>query len=297
MNGTAHTEASSQGFIGSSQGFIGSIRSMIDQELNQPVHQRDPEYILRYLPLVERAVKYFRPEVRGYENVPDGEQVLLVGNHSGGLYTPEMYVFMASWLRERGLDHPTYGLAHNMIFATPARTFLRKMGAIPASVRNAERTLELGASLMVYPGGDHEAFRPWWHRHRIDFDGRKGFVRLALRRRLKVVPVVSHGSHESTIVVARGKALARMMKLERLNVKIFPFVLAIPWGVVPGFVPSIPLPSKITVELNRALDWRHHGPEAADDPEIVQQCYDEIVANMQGTLDRLVKERPFPLLS
>lgn len=278
------------------RGLIKAIKARIDAELSQPVFQRDPEYIARHLPTVEKIVQYFRPEVRGYQRVPRGRQLLLVGNHNGGLYTPEMYVFMASWLRERAADLPVYGLAHDLLFATPIRNFARKMGAIPASMVNAHRAFDLGASVMVYPGGDYECFRPFWHRQRIDFGRRQGFVRLALQRRVPVVPVVSYGSHESTFVVSRGDWIARRFGLDRFNLKIFPFVLSVPWGLTPGFVPSIPMPTKITTELCEPLDWTHYGPEAAEDTSIVNRCYDEIVGTMQATLDRIARERPYPLL-
>ena len=43
------------------------------------------------------------------------------------------------------------------------------------------------------------------------------------------------------------------------------------------------------------IDWSEHGPDAADDPEVLQRCYDEITSLMQSTLDQLAAENPRPI--
>jgi len=70
---------------------------------------------------------------------------------------------------------------------------LRKFGTVAASPENAAQALESGAALLVYPGGDYEVHRPSWLRNKVDFGGRKGFIRLALENDVPIVPVVSAG--------------------------------------------------------------------------------------------------------
>jgi hypothetical protein len=75
-----------------------------------------------------------------------------------------------------------------------------------------------------------------------------------------------------------------------------PLVFGPPFGLVPGGIPTLPLPAKITVELGEAIDWgARFGPEAADDDEVVRACYAEITATMQATLDRLAAARRLPV--
>jgi hypothetical protein len=62
-------------------------------------------------------------------------------------------------------------------------------------------------------------------------------------------------------------------------------------------LPSVPIPSNVTLQLGEALDWSCYGPEASEDPEILQACYDEITGIVQKTLDGLASERPYPILS
>jgi hypothetical protein len=113
-----------------------------------------------------------------------------------------------------------------------------------------------------------------------------------------VIPAVSVGAHETVVVLARGERVAALLGLDRLfRIKVMPLVLGPPFGVVPGGIPTWPLPAKITVELCEPIDWStRFGPAAADDDRIVRSCYDELTGVMQATLDRLAGERRFPVL-
>lgn len=272
------------------------LRQRMHHARTEPVFRRDPEFVRRWHPWVANILRWFRPEVRGGDHVPPRGPMLLVSTHSGGIYTPEAYVLLDWWIRARGPDAPLYLLAHDLLFAVPRfGEILRRGGGIPANRANARRALdEHHAALLVFPGGDHEAFRPWIHRGRVDFGGRTGFIRLALETGVPVVPIVSHGSHDTAFVVTRGERLARWFRMDRVRSKALPLVFGLPWGLTPGFVPWIPLPAQITMEILPPLDWRHLGPGAASDEDIVQRCYDELVTRMQARLRELVAERPLP---
>ena len=70
----------------------------------------------------------------------------------------------------------------------PGLSFLRKYGTVAASHENAAPALDAGAAVLVYPGGDYEVHRPSWERNRVDFGGRKGFIRLAIEQDVPIVP-------------------------------------------------------------------------------------------------------------
>src|SRR5207247_10933453 len=97
----------------------------------------------------------------------------------------------------------------------PGLSCLRKFGTVGASPENAEQALGSGAALLVYPGGDYEVHRPVWERHRVDFGGRKGFIRLALEHDVPIVPVVAIGGQETSLFLSRGATLARALRLAR----------------------------------------------------------------------------------
>jgi 1-acyl-sn-glycerol-3-phosphate acyltransferase len=256
---------------------------------------RDPAFIRRLAPLIARYAGFFQPEVRGIEHLPETGPVLLVGNHSSTTFMPDMWITVLAILARRGLEQPAYLLTHKFYLSIPGlRGVLGRIGCILADWAQAEAALSEGALVLVYPGGDYEACRPWPDRNRIDFDGREGFVRLALRDSVPVVPVVSHGAQHTVVVLSRGQGLARALGLDRLRVKVFPIMLGPPFGVTA--IPPLPMPAAITLEFLSPLDWSGLGPEAADDQAVVDACYKEVTGLMQGTLDRLSAEHPHPLL-
>jgi 1-acyl-sn-glycerol-3-phosphate acyltransferase len=268
------------------------------RELEDQRFQRDEELLRRVLPLMERWGRYFDAEVRGFERVPPGGPMLLVGNHSGGVLVPDTPIFISRWYRERGLGRPLVGLAFDAAFGIPwFGSFMRRIGQVPANHTTAARALDLGHAVLVYPGGDHEAFRPWTDRNRIDLAGRTGFIELALRKGVPVVPVVSHGGHHTIVIVTRGERLGRLAAMRRLRTPTFPLALQIPWGLSVLSLPGIPLPAKITIEVGQPMPWTAYGPAAADDPAIVARCYEEITGAMQATLTRLAAETPYPVLA
>jgi 1-acyl-sn-glycerol-3-phosphate acyltransferase len=181
--------------------------------------------------------------------------------------------------------------------APPVAAFFRRLGAVPASVANANAALDRDATVLVYPGGDWEACRPFHHRHRVDFHGHRGFIRLALQRRVPVVPIASHGSHESLIILTRGEQIARMLQLHRLRVNVFPIVAGVPFGIAPIVVPYVPFPSAVTVSVLPALDWHtRFDADAAHDDHVVAACYEEITSVLQDELSRMAGEDRFGML-
>lgn len=260
---------------------------------------RDPEFLRIARPMLELYASYFRPEVRGFENLPDQGPFLVVGNHSGGQAPPDLPVLLAAWWRERGEDEPVFALFHSFLLSLPGvGATMARAGAIEAGPAAAEAILRGGNILIDYPGGDYEVFRPWSERNRIDFGGHMGVVRLALRTQVPVVPSVSVGAHETLVVLARGQSIAKALRLDRLfRVGVFPLVAGPPLGIVPGGIPTLPLPAKITVELGEPIDWSAtYSPNAADNETIVRRCYDELTSTMQATLDRLAADRRFPII-
>jgi len=269
----------------------------IEHELAVPWFCRDNELVHRMIGTGERYASLFFPEVHGIENIPRNGPALVVGNHSGLFYMPDVFITGLAVVRRRGLDQPFYGLAYDLLFAIPGiERILRGLGGIPAGHEQAEAALAQGALVLVYPGGDYEACRPWSERDRVEFADHHGFVKLALRARVPVVPVVAYGAHHTVVILSRGERLARLLGLNLLRIKVFPILLGPPFGVNSFLTPPLPLPAAITVDFLPPIDWTHLGPEGADDEEVVEHCYGEITALMQATLDRLHAEHPHPLL-
>ena len=287
-------EAESQGSLPGRllKALAGQITSRVPPA---DLDERDPDYIRESLPgLWLLSSLYFRGEVRGLGNIPEEGPVLLVGNHSGGNLTPDTTVFTLAFSAYFGVERRFYQLAHNLVLSMPGLGFLRKFGTVAASPANAEKALRSGAAVLVYPGGDHEVHRPTWQSHRVDFAGRRGFIRLALEQDVPIVPVVSIGGQETALFLSRGETLSKLLGLDRLlRLKVLPISIAAPWGINVGdFLGHVPLPAKITVEALPPIRLRDElGPE----PD-VDEAYEHVLRVMQDTLDAVAAERRLPLI-
>jgi len=274
---------------------VGPVADQLRTRLTADFDDRDPDYIRDNLPLVWLLSSlWFRGEVRNLGNVPEDRPVLMVGNHSGGNMTPDTILFTLAFSTYFGVERPFYQLAHNLVLASPYGQILRKYGTVAASHAHAREALKSGAALLVYPGGDWEVHRPIWERHRINFAGRKGFIRLALEAGVPIVPVVSIGGQETSLFLSRGDRLARALGLDRIfRLKVLPISLALPWGLNVGdFLGHLPLPAKITVEVLPPIDLvEQFGPEPDFD-----EAYDHVVRVMQECLDSLAAERRLPII-
>ena len=165
---------------------------------------------------------------------------------------------------------------------------------MPASPGNAERALDSGAAVLVYPGGDWEVHRPSSQSATVDFNGRTGFLTLAARKRVPIVPVVSIGGQETTLVLSRGDRLARRLGLDRIfRLKVLPVALVAPWGITVGdFLPRLTLPAKLTIEVLPPIDLHQRFGDDVD----IDSAYRLVTGTMQEALDSLAAERRLPVV-
>ncbi|MEA2373890.1 MAG: hypothetical protein QOD53_353 [Thermoleophilaceae bacterium] len=283
-----------------SPGLTAQLSQALAQQLQARIpradlDERDPDYIRETLPgLWLLASFYFRADVKGLENIPAEGPVLLVGNHSGGNMTPDTLVFTLAFNTYFGVERRCYQLAHNLVVSMPQLATLRKYGTVAASTENSHKALDSGAALLVYPGGDYEVHRPSWDSARVNFNGRKGYIRLALEKNVPIVPLVSLGGQETALFLSRGERLARLFRLDKMfRLKVLPISLALPWGLNVGdMLGHIPLPAKLQIRALEPIDLRKQFGRNPDVDEIDEY----ILGTMQATLDSLAEERRFPVI-
>jgi 1-acyl-sn-glycerol-3-phosphate acyltransferase len=192
-----------------------------------------------------------------------------------------LFCTLATLWRARKPESPLYALAHDFAMRQlkPLGDLLRRFGAVRASSANARRVLDHGGQVLVYPGGDLEAYRHFQKRNEIVILPRTGFARVARDCGVPIVPIVSKGAHRSAIIFAEGKRIARALKMDSwARLERFPLAFALPWGVAIGpWIPYLPLPLPIRM---RILE-----PIAADaDPKDTAQ---HVQQRMQQALDAL----------
>ena len=143
---------------------------------------------------------------------------MVVCNHSGGVLTPDVIVLAPSFYDKLGFDRPLYTLAHYGVFFTPLAGWLRRVGVVHANRENAAKVLHSGGVLLVFPGGDYDSFRPTLTQNVIDFNGRKGYARIAIEAGVPIVPAVSIGAQETQLFLTRGAWLAKRLGLKRIRI-------------------------------------------------------------------------------
>ena len=258
--------------------------------------KRDPQIIEYLMPFWEWFYRYyFRVITDGWHHIPD-EKVLLVGSHNGGLATPDMVMAMYDWFRRFGTQRPVYGLMHPSVWKVNPRLarIAEKTGAIVAHPKAAIAALKRNASVLVYPGGAQDVFRPYSQRHQINLAGRKGFIKLALREQVPIIPIVSKGAHNTLFVLT--DIYEWVEQLHKLGMpwfmdsdpEVFPIYLGLPWGIGIGPLPNIPLPAQIHTRIGAPIIFEKNGVKAARDLSYVDECYQIVVARMQQELDDLV---------
>jgi 1-acyl-sn-glycerol-3-phosphate acyltransferase len=238
------------------------------------------------------AKGWYRSEVRGLDRFPPGG-ALVVSNHSGGFIAVDVPVFALDFYDRFGYERPVYTLSHDLLFKTPAAGALRRAGYITAGHANAKEALTSGGVVVVFPGGDYDAYRPTSARNTIDFGGRTGYIKAALDAGVPIVPTVSIGGQENQLYLTRGTWLARKLRLKQLlRSDIMPLSFGFPFGFSAILPVNVPFPTKVLVQVLDPIDI------VADfgsnpDVEVVDRHVRQV---MQQALDELAEQRRFPVL-
>jgi 1-acyl-sn-glycerol-3-phosphate acyltransferase len=242
-----------------------------------------------FRPLVKR---WFRAEVRNVDHVPRAGGALVVSNHSGGMFTPDVMIFGSAFYDHFGYSRPLYTLAHYGLFIGPLDSWFRRLGVIEASRENAAAALHSDAVVLVFPGGDYDSYRPTLTANTVDFNGRTGYVRTALEAGVPIVPTVSIGAQETQLFLSRGNWLARRLGLTKARMDILPLSFGFPFGLSVIFPPNLPLPAKIVTEVLEPIDVT---ARFGEDPDI-NEVDEHVRSVMEAALKRLAGQRRFPIL-
>ncbi|NET17427.1 MAG: acyltransferase family protein [Okeania sp. SIO1H6] len=270
------------------------------QNIPQPydgwsLDDRDPEVIKSMMPLWEWFYRYyFRVQTDGWHHIPD-EKILIVGSHNGGLPAPDMHMCMYDWFKRFGPERLVYGLMHQNAWSTfPSTPLAVQCGAVRAHPKMAIAAFQRNASVAVYPGGGPDVFRPHSMRDKIYFAGRKGFIKLALREEVPIVPMISNGAHDTLIVLADFYEQVKQLHewgmpwLFNVDPEVFPIYIGLPWGLAIGPLPNFPFPVQIHTRVCAPIVFERYGRKAASDRDYVDTCYQKVLTQMQQELDQLI---------
>ncbi|MFH2008313.1 MAG: lysophospholipid acyltransferase family protein [bacterium] len=241
---------------------------------------------------------YFRYQVDGFENVPDG-RALLVSVHNGGILPVDSFILGSAFYRHFEYKRPLHYLGHDILWKLPSKgvDLLERLGAVHGNHAHATAVLEDERALCVYPGGAWEVYRPFRHRNKIDWNGHVGYIRLAVKNRAPVVPVPSVGAHETFVVLTRGEFVMKLLPLDGIlrGVHGIPFALGFPWGLSIGPFPlHIPLPAQISIRAMEPMEL-HNLPAGRalfrgnpkGDPDKLRELHRMVQQKVQQGMDEL----------
>ena len=245
----------------------------------------DPELTQKVLLSAVRplADKYFRLEVRGAENLPTEGGALVVANHSGVLPLDAVMTQVAIHDHTPTRRHLRM-LAADLVFVLPGVNELaRKAGHTLACNEDAQRLLEKGEIVGVWPEGFKGIGKPFADRYKLQRFGRGGFVSSALRAGVPIVPCSIVGAEETYPMIGNARTLARILGLPYL-----PITPTFPWL---GPLGAIPLPTKWIIQFGEPIPTDSYPPEAAEDPMLLFDLTDEVRETVQHTLYKLLVQR------
>ena len=177
--------------------------------------------------------KWFRTEWEGLEKIPAEGGALLVANHAGAIPSDAPVIMHGI---EKELGRPVYGLADYFFRTVPViGTLWARSGGVSARPANVYRLLKEQHQLaLVFPEGTKGTSKSFTDRYQLRRFGRGGFVEIAMRAGVPVIPIAVVGAEEAMPVVLRLPTVARALGLPYFPITANLLALG-PLGIVTPF--------------------------------------------------------------
>jgi len=244
-------------------------------EWGRSEHMRQLAHRL-YRPLYE---KYFRVEWEGLEHIPTEGGALLVSNHAGAIPSDAPAIMHGI---ETELHRPVYGLADAFFKGAPViGTLWARNGGVVAHPDNAYRLLrEQGQLTLVFPEGTKGPSKTYDQRYRLRRFGRGGFVEIAMRAGVPIIPIATVGVEESMPILAKVPGLARALGVPYVPVTANMALLG-PLGLLGYFPAKFKMRVLEPVTFDEPPDQlRYSRSRIMDESESIRQKIQEALYDM-----------------
>ncbi len=202
---------------------------------------------------------YFRTEVFGIENVPEG-RALLIANHSGQIPIDAAIIGCSMFL-DATPPRVTRAMVDKWTATLPfVSMFFNRVGQVVGLPENARRLLRAEELLLAFPEGTRGISKPFSKRYSLEDFG-QGFMRLAIETETPIVPVAVIGAEEQYVSLGNMSWAARA-----LNLPVFPFI---PQMFLPGG--QLPLPTKYRIHFGEPM--RFFGDPEDDEAVIADKVW------------------------
>jgi 1-acyl-sn-glycerol-3-phosphate acyltransferase len=229
--------------------------------------------------------QWFRAEWEGLEKIPAQGGALIVANHAAAIPS-DAPVIMHGIEVER--QRAVYGLADHFFKSVPVvGTMWSRVGGVAAHPENAYRLLrEKQQLVLVFPEGTKGPGKTYRERYQLRRFGRGGFVEIAMRAGVPIIPIAVVGAEESMPIITKVPAVARALRLPYFPITLNHLLL----GPVLGSLVYVPAKFKL-----RELDPVHFDVEPDQDrysrSRVMDEAEDIRVALQENLYDMLQNRR------
>ena len=227
---------------------------------------------------------WFRADWEGLEHIPTEGGALLVANHAGAIPSDAPVIMHGI---ETELDRPVYGLAAHVFRRLPAVGLAwSRLGGVVAHPDNAYRLLaEQDQLVLVFPEGTKGPGKHYNDRYRLRRFGRGGFVEIAMRAGVPVVPIAVVSAEESMPIIAKSATLARALRLPYLPITANHLLL----GPILGTVTY--LPAKFRLRVLEPVRFDVEPGQLRYSRSVVMDAAEEIRQRIQAELHDMLRTR------
>jgi len=231
--------------------------------------------------------RYHRYTVQGMEHLRGDRSMLIAGYHGRPLAIDMCMLTVA--IHDR-LGYLPHGIVHRNLESFPTlKQLTDALGFVTRDGPEIDEAIDRGEHIVTTPGGGQEGCRSFLQRYEVAWQGRLGFVRMAAKYRLPIVPVGAEGADDTYFGFYDAEAFARRIGVSRQQ------AYSLWLGVGPlGFYPfSPPFPVRIRQTIGTPIDpWNDLDP---DDPASYPIVHEQVVGAVQAILDQARTKSPDPL--
>jgi 1-acyl-sn-glycerol-3-phosphate acyltransferase len=226
---------------------------------------------------------WFRAEWEGMDKIPKEGGALIVANHAAALPSDAPTIMHGI---EKELGRPVYGMADYLFRTIPVvGTLWSRTGGVPAHPDNAYRLLRERHQLaLVFPEGSKGPGKLYSERYRLRRFGRGGFVEIAMRAGVPIIPIAVVGAEESMPILWKSALLARLTGLPYVPITANQLLLG-PLGTFAYFPAKFKLRILDPVSFDLPPDQERYSKSRVMDEA------EKIRVQMQDTLYEMLQDR------
>jgi 1-acyl-sn-glycerol-3-phosphate acyltransferase len=226
---------------------------------------------------------WFRVEWEGFDKIPAEGGALIVANHAGAIPADAPSIMHGI---ERDLGRPVYGLADEIFKRVPVVNLgWSRLGGVQAHPDNAYRLLrEQQQLVMVFPEGTKGTGKTYSERYQLRRFGRGGFVQIAMRSGVPIIPMSVIGNEETMPILFKLPTLARALRVPYFPVTANMLALG-PLGIV------VPFPAKMRIRVLDPVTFDVPPDQPRYSRSRVMDASEQIRQTIQESLHDMLRQR------